>query len=103
MPTVERTEPIQSIPKQQIVQPEKVEIIEIASPPPSTETVNSKLEPKPEIEEKVNKSDDNLPKSSHKDERVEDLKPTPPSSSPITNINQKLQDAMSSFFNKFKK
>lgn len=96
-------------PQPVIEQPiERAEIIETKQTYPEKheiESLSTDESEKTVINEKQPTQSDSLPKSSHKkDEIVEDLKPpTPDQPSPITNINQKLQDAMSSFFNKFKK
>jgi hypothetical protein len=69
------------------------------------EIINNKNSKVSEVETvKVSQTKiDDLPKSSSDQSNEGSYKVQPDPSSPITNINQKLQDAMSSFFKKFKK
>lgn len=68
----------------------------------NTDSKKVDLKVDPKVEKQPDQFQDNLPENSLK-ENVEDLKSSPEPQSPITNINQKFQDAMSSFFGRFKK
>lgn len=86
--------------KREFIQQEKVEIKK--PQPANTNNEDLKVETVKKCQQILQPQSDNLPESSPH-QSVEGPKSPPDKPSPITNINQKLQDAMSSFFQKFKK